>query len=233
MSGLLLAIDTADDTLSYALHDGSALRAEHSWRAARQPTTQLAPAVARSLAEVGGPTALIALAVSIGPGSYTGLRSGIALAQGLAEAQDLPLLGISAHEALVASCPLSAGHPFAGRLWVIVPAGRGRFHVRCYQGQAGTWQEGGPLLQISAAELGEQLNEGDALLGADEALASTLTEDTTLHLEPPAAHLRRAGFLAERAWQRLRAAIADGTDLRRAFPPEAIRPIYPNEEKRP
>lgn len=233
MKGLLLAIDTAGDALSYALHDGSALRAEHSWHAARQPTTQLAPAVARSLADAGGASALVALAVSIGPGSYTGLRSGIALAQGLAEAQDLPLLGISAHEALVASCPLFVRQPFAGRLWAIVPAGRGRYHVRRYLVRAGNWQEDGPLLQLSAAELGAQLDEGDALLGADESLASTLAEGATPYLDPPAAHLRRAGFLAERAWQRLRAALAEGADPRRAFPPEAIHPIYPNGEKRP
>lgn len=98
MNALLLALDTAGDTLSYALHDGAALLAEHSWRAARQPTTQLAPAVAGSLADFGGAAALAALAVSLGPGSYTGLRSGIALAQGLAEAQGLPLVGIGAHE---------------------------------------------------------------------------------------------------------------------------------------
>ncbi len=228
MNGLLLAIDTAGDALSYALHDGSALQAEHSWRAARQPTTQLALAVARSLADAGGASALTALAVSLGPGSYTGLRSGIALAQGLAEAQELPLLGISAHETLVASC-----RPSAGRLWVIVPAGRGRWYVRRYQGRAGAWQEEGALQQLTAAELRAQLGEGDALLGADEALAGALAENTTLYLAPPATHLRRAGFLAERAWQRLRSAIADSADPRRAFPPEAIRPIYSIEEQRP
>ena len=222
MNALLLALDTAGDTISYALHDGAALLAEHSWRAARQPTTQLAPAVARTLADYGGAAALVALAVSLGPGSYTGLRSGIALAQGLAEAQGLPLIGVGAHEALLASC-----RPYPGRLWVIVPAGRGRYYVRCYQGDSGAWHEATPLLHLTAEELRARLAAGDAWIGEWEAAAA----DRSLYRYPPAARLRRAGFLAELAWARLRAAQAAGEEPREAFPPEAIRPLYSAEGK--
>lgn len=227
MDALLLALDTAGDTLSYALHDGTALLAEHSWRAARQPTTQLAPAVARSLADFGGAAALVALAISLGPGSYTGLRSGIALAQGLAEAQGLPLIGVGAHEALLAPC-----RPYPGRLWVIVPAGRGRYYVRGYQGRAEEWREVSPLLHLTAAELRARLAPGDALLGEWEAAANESYDDVSLYHYPPAARLRRAGFLAELAWARLREAQAAGEDLRQAFPPEALRPIYSAQEER-
>ena len=229
INALLLALDTAGDTLSYALHDGAALLAEHSWRAARQPTTQLAPAVARSLADFGGAAALIALAVSLGPGSYTGLRSGIALAQGLAEAQGLPLVGIGAHEALLASCRPS----FLGRLWVIVAAGRGRLYARCYRGETGAWQAAGPLLHLTGTELHERLAAGDALIGEWEAAAGEPDAGVPLYHYPPAARLRRAGFLAELAWARLREAQAAGEDPRQTFPPEALRPTYSAQEERP
>ena len=226
MNGLLLALDTAGDTLSFALHDGRALLAEHSWRAARQPTTQLAPAVAQTLSNYGGSAALCALAVSLGPGSYTGLRSGIALAQGLAEAHELLLLGIGAHAALVAACGARAG-----RLWAIVPAGRGRLYARCYLWRAGAWREDGPLLRLTGAELREHLATGDALIGAGDTAVSDLLESApAVYRYPPAAQLRRAGFLAELAWGRLRAAMAAGQEPRLAFPPEAIRPIYAAEE---
>ena len=224
MKALLLALDTAGDTLSYALHDGTALLAEHSWRAARQPTTQLAAAVAGSLAECGGAAALSALAVSLGPGSYTGLRSGIALAQGLAEAHGLPLIGVGAHEALLASC-----RPHPGRLWVIVPAGRGRYFVRAYRGEGGRWRAAGPLLQATAEELRGQLAAGDGLLGEWEPGADEAFADLPLYRYPPAARLRRAGFLAERAGARLQETLAAGEDPRRTFPPEAIRPLYSAE----
>ena len=229
MNGLLLALDTAGDTLSFALHDGAALLAEHSWRAARQPTTQLAPAVARSLAAFGGAPALGALAVSLGPGSYTGLRSGIALAQGLAEAHELPLLGIGAHEALVAACGARAG-----RLWAVVPAGRGRLYARCYLWRAGAWREEGPLLRLTGAELRARCTADDALIGewdmAAMSDADAGIDEAQPYRYPPAANLRRAGYLAELAWQRLRAAMAAGQEPRLAFPPEAIRPIYAAEE---
>ena len=229
MNGLLLALDTAGDTLSFALHDGAALLAEHSWRAARQPTTQLAPAVAQTLSNYGGSAALCALAVSLGPGSYTGLRSGIALAQGLAEAHELPLLGIGAHAALVAACGARAG-----RLWAIVPAGRGRLYARCYLWRAGAWREDGPLLRLTGAELRARCTADDALIGewdmAAMSDADAGIDEARPYRYPPAANLRRAGYLAELAWQRLRAAMAAGQEPRLAFPPEAIRPIYAAEE---
>ena len=239
MNGLLLALDTASDTLSYALHDGGTLLAEHSWRAARQPTTQLASAVAQTLSNYGGSAALCALAVSLGPGSYTGLRSGIALAQGLAEARagtsqpqeahELPLLGIGAHEALVAACGARAG-----RLWAVVPAGRGRLYARCYLWRAGTWREDGPLLRLTGAELRARCTADDALIGkwdmAAMSDANAGIDEARPYRYPPAANLRRAGYLAELAWQRLRAAMAARQEPRLAFPPEAIRPIYGAEE---
>ena len=224
---MLLALDTASDTLSYALHDGDALLAEHTWRAARQPTTQLAPAVARTLAAFGGPSALAALAVSLGPGSYTGLRSGIGLAQGLAEAHaTLPLLGIGAHAALAA-----AGGARAGRLWAVVPAGRGRVYARCYRWRAGAWRENGPLLRLTNAQLRARYTADDALIGEwDISAADESIDEAQPFRYLPAANLRRAGYLAELAWQRLRAAMAAGQEPRLAFPPEGIRPIYTADE---
>ena len=93
----LLAIDTATQFISLALHDGQQMLAEQTWFSENHHTVELAPAV-RMLLESARLTAadLTALAVSIGPGSYTGLRIGVALAKGIAGARRLPLVGMSA-----------------------------------------------------------------------------------------------------------------------------------------
>ena len=218
MKGLLLALDTAGETLSYALHDGRELRVEHSWRAGRQATTQLAPAVARALAASGGAQALAALAVCAGPGSYTGLRSGIGLAQGLAEGRALPLVGIDAHAILAAGAHaipaagaqamLAAGAGSdARRLWTTVAAGGGRYYARAFRWQEGQWRAAGDILRLTAAELRERRTADEAVIGdlsiGDLSIGDLTIGDLTSG-ELPAAQLRRAGWLAELAWRLLR-----------------------------
>ncbi|MEO8397708.1 MAG: tRNA (adenosine(37)-N6)-threonylcarbamoyltransferase complex dimerization subunit type 1 TsaB, partial [Chloroflexota bacterium] len=92
----LLAIDTATQFISIALHDGQQMLAEQTWISENHHTVELAPAVRALLINAHlSPAELSGLAVSIGPGSYTGLRIGVALAKGIATAQRIPLVGIS------------------------------------------------------------------------------------------------------------------------------------------
>ena len=80
--------------------------------------------VADVLAQAGlAATQLHAVAVTIGPGSFTGLRASIALAQGIAAGAGCKLIGVTVAEALIAALPANA----AGReTWVAIDSRRDR-----------------------------------------------------------------------------------------------------------
>lgn len=74
----------------------------------------LLPAVEELVAAVGGWGSIDLIAVGIGPGSFTGLRIGIATARALAQSRALPVVGVATTSALlvgVAAAPAAAGKP--------------------------------------------------------------------------------------------------------------------------
>jgi len=102
----LLALDGATEACSVALFDaaaglGSGSLIYRSEEIGRGHAERLLAMVTEVLAEAGyGLRALTALAASVGPGSFTGVRITVATAQGLAYGADLPVVPISTLEAL-------------------------------------------------------------------------------------------------------------------------------------
>ena len=92
---MILAIDTATRWTGLALYDGTAVIAEHGWHGINNQTVELAPSI-ENILERGKIDAgdLRGIAVAIGPGSYTGLRVGLAVAKGMALAYHIPLVGV-------------------------------------------------------------------------------------------------------------------------------------------
>lgn len=114
---LILAFDTATDVATSALvADGELLGERHS-----RPATLLEDLDA--LLRQGGAhaTDIEALAVGIGPGSFTATRIGLAAARGLALALDVPAAGISTLDALAAGAPRALPVIDARRRQVFVP----------------------------------------------------------------------------------------------------------------
>ncbi|MCW5752706.1 MAG: tRNA (adenosine(37)-N6)-threonylcarbamoyltransferase complex dimerization subunit type 1 TsaB [Alphaproteobacteria bacterium] len=102
----LLAMDSALDGCSVAVLDGPRLLAHRRREEARGQAEALMPLVQAAMTEAGlGFTALDALAVTIGPGTFTGIRIALAAARGMAVALRLPLAGVSTLEALAAGIP--------------------------------------------------------------------------------------------------------------------------------
>jgi tRNA threonylcarbamoyladenosine biosynthesis protein TsaB len=154
----ILALDTATEKGSVALLEGGEVVGELRLRGTTNPSVFLLPAVSFLLEGAGwAPEELGGFAVTLGPGSYTGLRVGISTIQGLAMARETPVLGVPTLDVLAARI-LGA----APRLVAAVDAYRGQVFSAHYDAQ-GT-RLGEPVL-LDGAEFVAGLPEGAALIG--------------------------------------------------------------------
>ena len=133
---MLLALDTSTRQTGVALYDDAQVLHETVWRSKRRHTVELIPAIEEALA-MNGCTLddLKAVAVATGPGSYTGLRIGLAVAKGLALGRHLPLIGIPTFDVLAYAQPLREDPMFA-----VLEAGRGRLAVAQYRVKKEAWK---------------------------------------------------------------------------------------------
>jgi tRNA threonylcarbamoyladenosine biosynthesis protein TsaB len=199
---MLLAIDTATRVASIALYQPDQVLAEHTWRTNDNHTVELMPGLVEMLRRQGAePSRLDGVAIALGPGSFTGLRSGLAVAKALASSVEITLLGIPTLDIL----------PYAVRemslpIWSVIQAGRGRICYAEYRHDSGDWFRESDIEVGTTAELIERVHGFAVMCGelgrADiEAIRSHLGDAVVI--TPPAYALRRAGFLADLAWRRL------------------------------
>lgn len=187
---MLLAISTAHDACSVALiADGSVLAAAHEV-IGRGHDARLVPLVAEVLEAAGGgrPDEIW---VDIGPGSFTGIRVGIAAARGLGIAWRVDVRGLPG-DRLVASAAF-AGDPGLEAVAVLLDARRGevfgRVHYR--SGAAGNPMAlaGDALARFAPGlpQAGNGLVGGRAPVAADARLLapSDLGPPTPIYVRPP------------------------------------------------
>jgi tRNA threonylcarbamoyladenosine biosynthesis protein TsaB len=212
---VLLALDTATQMVGLALHDGAEVRAETIWMGGGRQTVEMAPEVALALRRQGiSSSALTALAVAIGPGSYTGLRIGLALAKGIALAHNLPLIGVPTFDILARAQPRQDEPMLA-----LIRAGRGHAAGMWYKWKASAWQPISEVVSLAWSELEAILAEPTYIVGElDGPTRAALSESPGMRLATPAQCVRRPSYLAEMAWERVRSG-ASGD-------PAAVNPIY-------
>jgi tRNA threonylcarbamoyladenosine biosynthesis protein TsaB len=218
---MLLAIDTSTRVVGVALYNGVQVLGEITWASRDYHTVELAPVVMEILdrAQIL-PSALEVVAVATGPGSYTGLRIGLALAKGMALARRLDLVGVPTLDILVAAQPL-VNLPLAA----VLRAGRGRLAVGWYQPAKKEWKATGKLEVMTCEMLAERIDTPSLVCGelSEEERRILNRKRRMVTLATPARSLRRPSFLAEIAWKRWMAGRRDD--------PAVLAPIYLHQQE--
>jgi tRNA threonylcarbamoyladenosine biosynthesis protein TsaB len=207
---LVLALDTTTDTGSCALVRDGALVREEASDPDREHAARLPADLMQLLARTGVHLRDVdAFAVAVGPGSFTGLRIGIATMQGLAFATGRPLFGVSALDALDR---LAGGDRVA--TWV--DAWRGEVYAATYV--EGVLQ-GEPVVAHPAALLAG-LDGRVTFIGNGADTYRRLIVDVlgTRARFAPRAHPPLAGVIGHIAVERATGGVAPG--------PATIRPLY-------
>jgi tRNA threonylcarbamoyladenosine biosynthesis protein TsaB len=196
---MLLAIDTSTSWIGLALYDGSNVLGELCWTTRNHHTIELAPAVSRLLLQTGlNANKIECIGVALGPGSFTSLRIGLALAKGMALSLKIPVVGVPTLDFLAAALPVS-DLPLAA----LLQAGRGRLALVWYAAKNGRWQAQGEPQMTSASALFEQIEQPSWVCGELTAEERHIfsKKRKLIHLASPAQSIRRPSFLAEIAWQ--------------------------------
>lgn len=144
---LILAIETATKLCSVALGRGEELLATREVDSEKLAHAEKVNVFIAEVMEEAGLSLknLDAVAVGIGPGSYTGLRIGLSAAKGLCYALDKPIIGLSTLGTLVAAASQQHG-PFIGTLWPMIDARRMEVFAQHYSPEGQALADAAPLI---------------------------------------------------------------------------------------
>lgn len=213
---MLIALDTSTSWISLALYDGTFVRYEATWESQHHHTVELAPAVEQLFRQTGTTrNDLTGLAVAIGPGSFTSLRIGLALAKGMSLALNIPVVGIPSLDVIATAQPLDERPMVA-----VLQAGRRRLAYATYTVEGDTWVAQEEPAVADAGELVKTIESPTLICGelSEEARTIIGRRWKNAIIAPPERCLRRAGFLAAMGWARIMAGDSDD--------PISLAPIY-------
>jgi tRNA threonylcarbamoyladenosine biosynthesis protein TsaB len=213
---MLLALDTSTRMAGIALYDGSQVLSEYSWNSQNNHSVELAPTVLEMMNKCSiKAEQLSALAVALGPGSFTGLRIGLAFAKGIAYANHIPLVGVPSLDIVAKAQPTRKG-----ALAAVLRAGRGRLAVGWYEVDKGEWKSTGKAETLTPLELNRRIHGPTVVCGElnEDEQRLLARKRRNVILASPAQSVRRPAFLAELGWRRLQAGQIDN--------PVTLTPIY-------
>lgn len=203
---LLLAFETSAKAGAVALLDGEKLLGE-SYQNTGLTHSQTVMTMAQSLIESCGytPQDIQGVAVAAGPGSFTGIRIGVAAAKGFAWGAELPCYGVSTLEAMALQLGIWQGYVLP-----VMDARRQQVYNALFHVQAGKPERLCQDRAISLAELGEEiknLSEPVFLVGDGSILCYNTLKDTVPGLVLPPEHRmhQRAAGVALAALERIAA----------------------------
>jgi len=200
----ILAIDTSTRVGSIALVEGPLLKAQNILDIRATHNQRLLPGIERILTDAGWSLDdLDGFAVSLGPGSFTGLRIGLSIVKGLAWATGKPLVGVPTLDGLAANVSFV---PYM--ICPILDARKGEIYAALYrQGDEGIPERLTSYMAIKPEEMLALISEttviiGDGLLSHGDYLKREL--GNRLVLAPPHLSVIHASSVAWLGWHRLR-----------------------------
>lgn len=150
----ILSIDTSTECATCALVDDNQILGELSFNYKKQHSTILMPMIENLLKNVNHSISDVdGFVVSKGPGSFTGLRIGMAAIKGLAQGSQKPFISISSLDALANNFPY-----FDGYICAMMDALRDNVYCSIYKFQNGELINSSDYMAISINELLELLN---------------------------------------------------------------------------
>ena len=197
---MLLAVDTSTQWMGICLYDDAMVIAETIWRTSAHHTVELAPEIDRMLAHCGlKPENIKQLAIATGPGSFTGLRIGMAVIKGMALALNATVIGIPTLDIIALPQPI-----LEMPLIAVLQAGRGRLAAARYHATDGVWAQETPPQVFSPDDFAESIHESVYICGelSNEERNQLSKKRKKVILASPANSTRRPSFLAELAWKR-------------------------------
>ena len=223
----ILALDSSAVVASVALADGETLLAEYTLNRGNTHSESLLPMVESVLSKAGVTVRDIDLfAASVGPGSFTGVRIGVATLKGLAFGQDKPCVGVSTLEALAQNLNV-----FPGVLVCpVMNARRNQFYTALFRNTASGQERLLADSALSAEELDEFLKRYEEpvyLVGDGYELAKQLLIHPTAQTQPRL-RLQSAASVAAVA---LRMANAGLTCDDKTIAPVYLRPCQAERER--
>jgi len=194
--------------------------AERAERASRSHAGSLPRLVEAVLAEAGLRIDQVdGVAVSIGPGSFTGLRIGLALGKGIAFAGGLRLVGVPTLEALAWVAEAAPGEVICAAL----DARKRAVYAALFAAAAGGPRRLTPDLALRPEALAARLEPPCVVVGdAAEAYGDILAKRAAV--QPFATHHPRGGVVARLGWERLLAGEAAGSETLGMLEPVYVRP---------
>jgi tRNA threonylcarbamoyl adenosine modification protein YeaZ len=159
----ILALEFSSSQRSVAIARDGRVLAETSEAGGRE--TKAFGMIEKVLAAAGlGRAEIHCLAVGLGPGSYTGIRVALAIAQGWQLATGVKLLGIGSVDCLVAQ---AQAQKMFGRVNVVIDAQRGEFYLATHEISAVGVKEVEVLRIVPAAEVAARAAAGEMLIGPE------------------------------------------------------------------
>ena len=184
---LILAFETTAKAGSVALLDGNKLLGE-SYQNTGLTHSQTIMTMARDLITACGytPQDVGAVAVAAGPGSFTGVRIGVAAAKGFAWGKELPCYGVSTLEAMALNLGV-----YEGLVVGVMDARRSQVYTATFRAERGVLTRLTEDRAISLEQLGEELKNENApiyLVGDGSNLTFTTLSATVPNLILPPEH---------------------------------------------